>query len=54
MALVYFLPSNIPTIYLSHRYRDLMICVIFTGSEGLRIIGEVQVKQLYFLYPPVP
>jgi hypothetical protein len=23
-----------------------MICVIFTGSEGLRIIGEVQVKLL--------
>ena len=26
------------------RYRDLMICVVFTGSEGLRIIGEIQVR----------
>jgi hypothetical protein len=27
------------------RYRDLMLCVVFSGGEGLRIIGEVQVRR---------
>ena len=24
-------------------FRDLMLCLLFTGASGLRIIGEVQV-----------
>ena len=24
-------------------FRDIMICVIFTGSGGLKIIGEIQI-----------
>jgi hypothetical protein len=26
------------------RYRDLIVCVIMTGSNGLSIIGEIQVQ----------
>jgi hypothetical protein len=25
-------------------YRDLLICLVFSGRDGLRIIGEVQVR----------
>ncbi len=37
-------------------YRDLMICVIFTGVSGLRIIGEIQVqdRKLHDLKQKVP
>ncbi len=32
-------------------YRDLMLCVLYTGSHGLRIIGEIQIhdRRLYAL-----
>lgn len=34
-----------PDVVRVGRYRDLMLCVVFTGKEGLRIIGEIQVPR---------
>ena len=25
-------------------YRDLMLCLVFSGCDGLRVVGEVQVR----------
>ena len=28
-------------------YRDLMLCLVFSGCDGLRVVGEVQVRSAH-------